>query len=238
MCEIRRVATPTRNHSRQTCRGSQIGATASARSEVWELSWGRRRGAVPFGPSPEQQTVPGVTPVEIAYWLLKPPVAGKEKPRSCPTGARLMSDTHTRRALMLCPHGKHSTMLCRLSQFALLGNHPPVAVLLSQPCPASLFRSRWRHGAPAADLGARPRCDEGEKRLVRKLGRCFRQAKASITLYAARGRLIPFNANSPTGSTFTAFSTFVSTRGLMRICPGFASSHSREATFDTVPMAA
>ena len=112
VCEIRRVATPTRNHSRQTCRGSQIGATASARSEVWELSWGRHRGAVPFGPSPEQQTVPGVTPVEIAYWLLKPPVAGKEKPRSCPTGARLMSDTHTRRALMLCPHGKHSTMLC------------------------------------------------------------------------------------------------------------------------------
>ena len=34
------------------------------------------------------------------------------------------------------------------------------------------------------------------------------------TLYAARGRLIPFNSNSLTGSTFTAFSTFVSTRGL------------------------
>ena len=44
------------------------------------------------------------------------------------------------------------------------------------------------------------------------------------------GRLIPFNSNSPTGSTFTAFSTFVSTRGLMRICPGLASSQSREAT--------
>ena len=44
----------------------------------------------------------------------------------------------------------------RLNQFALLGNHPPVAVLLSQPCPASLFRSRWRHGAPAADLGLAP----------------------------------------------------------------------------------
>jgi hypothetical protein len=53
-----------------------------------------------------------------------------------------------------------------------------------------------------------------------------------------RGRLIPFNSNSPTGSTFTAFSTFVSTRGLIKICPGLASSHSREATFDTVPMAA
>jgi len=61
---------------------------------------------------------------------------------------------------------------------------------------------------------------------------------AAITLYAARGRLIPFNSNSPTGSTFTAFSTFVRTRGLMRICPGFASSHSREATLDTVPIAA
>ena len=61
---------------------------------------------------------------------------------------------------------------------------------------------------------------------------------AATTLYAARGRLIPFNSNSPTGSTFTAFSTFVSTRGLIKICPGFASSHSREATLDTVPMAA
>ena len=27
---------------------------------------------------------------------------------------------------------------------------------------------------------------------------------------------MPFNSNSPTGSTFTAFSTFVSTRALMR----------------------
>ena len=61
---------------------------------------------------------------------------------------------------------------------------------------------------------------------------------AATTLYAASGRLIPFSTNSPTGSTFTTSSTFVSTRGLMRICPGFASSHSREATLDTVPMAA
>ena len=35
-----------------------------------------------------------------------------------------------------------------------------------------------------------------------------------------------------------AFSTFVSTRGLIKICPGVASSHSREATLETVPMAA
>ena len=61
---------------------------------------------------------------------------------------------------------------------------------------------------------------------------------APRTLYAASGRLIPFNSNSPTGSTFTAFSTFINTRGLIRICPGLASSQRREATFDTVPMAA
>ena len=30
-------------------------------------------------------------------------------------------------------------------------------------------------------------------------------------------RRIPLSANSPTGSTVTAFSTFVSTRGLIRI---------------------
>ena len=41
--------------------------------------------------------------------------------------------------------------------------------------------------------------------------------EAATTLYAASGRLIPFNSNSPTGSTVTAFSTFISTRGLMRI---------------------
>ena len=40
---------------------------------------------------------------------------------------------------------------------------------------------------------------------------------AASTLYAASGRLIPFNSNSPTVSTFTAFSTFINTRGLMRI---------------------
>ena len=39
------------------------------------------------------------------------------------------------------------------------------------------------------------------------------------TLYAARGRRIPLNSNSPTGSTFTAFSTFVSTRGLIEDLP-------------------
>ena len=61
---------------------------------------------------------------------------------------------------------------------------------------------------------------------------------AATTLYAARSRLIPFNSNSPTGSTLTAFSTFISTRGLIRIWPGLASSHSLEATLETVPMAA
>ena len=36
-----------------------------------------------------------------------------------------------------------------------------------------------------------------------------------------------FNSNSPTGLTFTASSTFVSTRGLIRIRPGFASRGHR-----------
>ncbi len=40
---------------------------------------------------------------------------------------------------------------------------------------------------------------------------------AASTLYAARGRRMPLSVNSPTGSTFTAFSTFINTRGLMRI---------------------
>jgi hypothetical protein len=57
------------------------------------------------------------------------------------------------------------------------------------------------------------------------------------TLYAARGRLIPFNSNSPTGSTFTAFSTFINTRGLMRICPCSLSSQGGEATLESVPIA-
>ena len=39
------------------------------------------------------------------------------------------------------------------------------------------------------------------------------------TLYAASG-LIPFNSNSPTGSTCTAFSTFIKTLGLMRDLSG------------------
>ena len=40
---------------------------------------------------------------------------------------------------------------------------------------------------------------------------------ADTTLYAANGLLMPLSANSPTGSTVTAFSTFINTRGLMRI---------------------
>ena len=38
---------------------------------------------------------------------------------------------------------------------------------------------------------------------------------AAITLYAARGRLIPFNSNSPTGSAFTASSTLVHRNALL-----------------------
>jgi hypothetical protein len=36
-------------------------------------------------------------------------------------------------------------------------------------------------------------------------------------LYAARGRLIPFNSNSLTGSTFTAFSTLRTDEDLTRL---------------------
>src|SRR5262249_26550790 len=39
---------------------------------------------------------------------------------------------------------------------------------------------------------------------------------------------MPFNSNSPTGSTLTAWSTFVTTRALMRICPGLASLLSED----------
>ena len=52
------------------------------------------------------------------------------------------------------------------------------------------------------------------------------------------GRRMPLSSNSPTGSTFTASSTAMNTRGLMRICPGLASSQKREATLATVPIAA
>ena len=61
---------------------------------------------------------------------------------------------------------------------------------------------------------------------------------AESTLYAVKGRLMPLSLNSPTGSTLIASSTAIKTRGLMRICPGLASSQSRDATLDTVPMAA
>ena len=44
---------------------------------------------------------------------------------------------------------------------------------------------------------------------------------------------MPLRLSSPTCSTRTEPSTAARTRGLIRICPGFASSHRREATFDT-----
>ena len=49
---------------------------------------------------------------------------------------------------------------------------------------------------------------------------------AATTLYAAKGRRIPFNVTSPAASTLTTCSTAISTRGLIKICPGFASSLS------------
>src|SRR5271169_506142 len=42
-------------------------------------------------------------------------------------------------------------------------------------------------------------------------------APAASTLYAASGRRMPLSENSPTGSTVTASSTAISTRGLIRI---------------------
>ena len=66
----------------------------------------------------------------------------------------------------------------------------------------------------------------------------IRRHFAPTTLYAASGRLIPLSAKSPTGSTAIASSTAISTRELISICPGLASSHKRDATFDTVPIAA
>jgi ABC transporter substrate binding protein len=61
---------------------------------------------------------------------------------------------------------------------------------------------------------------------------------AANTLCAVIGRRMPLSEKSPMVSTVTALSTASRTRGLIRIWPGWASSHSRDATFDTVPTAA
>ena len=52
----------------------------------------------------------------------------------------------------------------------------------------------------------------------------------------AKGRLMQLKF----ANRFDAYplSTAIKTRGLMRICLGLASSQSRDATLDTVPMAA
>src|SRR5262249_776855 len=110
--------------------------------------------------------------------------------------------------------------------------HPDSTNKRSRPTSAArLLRPQERNPYwTSPDVGVVPIGDIGRLLLIRGL--------VASTLYAARGRLMPFNSNSPTGSTFTTFSTFVSTRGLIRICPGLASSQRREATLDTVPMAA
>jgi hypothetical protein len=46
------------------------------------------------------------------------------------------------------------------------------------------------------------------------------------------GRRIPLRANSPNGSTVTSVSISINTRGVIRICPGLASSHRRDALRD------
>jgi hypothetical protein len=53
--------------------------------------------------------------------------------------------------------------------------------------------------------------------LFNLLRQCGEQVVRSI------GRLIPLSINSPTGSTFTAFSTFINTRGLIKM----SGRHSR-----------
>ena len=73
------------------------------------------------------------------------------------------------------------------------------------------------HGATHRLVGPRSHC--GASALFGRTSGAQRSSTPT-TLYAASGRLIPFNSNSPTGSTFTASSTFIRTRGLMRICPG------------------
>src|SRR5262249_48325336 len=60
----------------------------------------------------------------------------------------------------------------------------------------------------------------------------------AATLYAIIGRRRPLSSNSPTGSTVTALSTASMTRGLIRIWPVLASSQRRDATLETVPIAA
>src|SRR4029453_17144012 len=52
------------------------------------------------------------------------------------------------------------------------------------------------------------------------------------------GDYCPLSEKSPTGSTLTAWSPAIKTRELIKICPGLASSQRRDATLDTVPMAA
>src|SRR5690242_9895742 len=64
-------------------------------------------------------------------------------------------------------------------------------------------------------------------------------------LLRAAGRTAPRRPNrvyaiieNREDSTATAFSTAINTRGLISIWPGLASSQSRDATLETVPIAA
>src|SRR6516162_4306045 len=91
---------------------------------------------------------------------------------------------------------------------------------------------------PKADIGIQP-CDV---RFVPKADISRHQFGLEIegasTLYAAIGRRMPLRLNSRTDSTVMVLSTASITRGLIRIWPGLASSQSRDATLETVPIAA
>ena len=85
-------------------------------------------------------------------------------------------------------------------------------------CEGALSMTAWLISSPldpAGEAGGRKRSIALRRK--HEGSPAHAQFTAAKTLYAARGRLIPFNSNSPTGSTFTAFSTFISTLGLMRI---------------------
>src|SRR5215469_14418140 len=98
--------------------------------------------------------------------------------------------------------------------------------------------SRMSALPPKADIGTQPL----NVRFVPKADISRHQFGLEIegasTLYAVIGRRMPLRLNSPTSSMVMVLSTASMTRGLIRICPGLASSQSREATFETVPIAA
>ena len=77
----------------------------------------------------------------------------------------------------------------------------------------------------ATDTSLRTSCREGPIADIEPSLPALQFAGVVASNYIVRRQRtpIPLSANSPTGSTFTASSTAISTRGLIRICPGLAS---------------